>query len=82
MLDGYLPTKVISLTYKKLINKTPDPLRLVRERWERDGLVLDDEEWEEAVASPREVAISSRLCLIQLKILHRVCFWVPALQYG
>lgn len=60
LLDGYLPEKAISLTYKKLINNTADPLGPIRERWEGDGLELDDEEWQEVVACPQEVAISSR----------------------
>lgn len=45
---------------------------LLRARWNQDGLELDDEDWQEAVASPREVAIQARLRLVQLKILHRI----------
>lgn len=40
---------------------------------------MDDEEWREAVASPREVVISARLRLIQLNILHRVYITGPCL---
>lgn len=43
----------------------------LRRKWESDGLILDDEDWTEVVASPREVAISARLRLVQLKILHQ-----------
>lgn len=66
-----MPVKAISLTYKKLINHTPDLLLKLREKWEADGLEIDDGEWQEALASPKEVAISAKLRLVQLKILHR-----------
>ena len=42
----------------------------VREHWSRDLTDLEDEEWTEALASPREVAIKSGFRLVQLKILH------------
>lgn len=71
ILDGHLPDKTISLIYKKLLNNMTNPLISLREKWQRDVADMDDEEWLAAVASPREVAISSRLRLIQLKILHR-----------
>lgn len=72
MLDGHLPTKTISLIYKKLLNQMTDSLSQLRDKWAGDGLELDDEEWAEATASPKEVAITAKLCLVQLKILHRI----------
>ena len=52
----------------------PDTLLSLRERWAIDVTELNDEEWTEALASPREVAIKSGFRLIQLKILHRVYY--------
>lgn len=49
-----------------------DSLSQLRDKWAGDGLELDDEEWAEATASPKEVAITAKLCLVQLKILHRI----------
>lgn len=48
-----------------------DPLISLWAKWDHDVAGVEDEEWREAVASPREVAISSRLRLVQFKILHR-----------
>ncbi|XP_078506465.1 uncharacterized protein LOC144765829 [Lissotriton helveticus] len=72
LLDGHIQEHAISLVYKKLINNLPDLLHDLKRRREADGLEIDEEEWRFALASPKEVAISSRLRLIQLKILHRV----------
>lgn len=72
ILDGHMPSNTISLTYKKLTNATPEPLKDLKEKWEGDGLIIEEEDWVEAIASPREVAISARLRLVQLKILHRI----------
>lgn len=48
------------------------PLQSLRSKWVQDGFELDDENWRDAVSSPRTVAIPANLCLVQLKILHRV----------
>lgn len=71
LLDGYMPRSAISLTYSKLINNSPDPLQQLRTKWEQELQELDEEEWREALASPREVAISK---LVQLKVLHRIYY--------
>lgn len=52
-----------------------DPLQSLRNKWVQDGLELDDEDWRDAVSSPRTVAIPANLRLVQLKILHRI--YVP-----
>lgn len=36
--------KAISLTYKKLINNTPDPLGPLREKWESDVGMLEEDD--------------------------------------
>lgn len=71
ILEEYMPKKAISMTYQKLVNNMPDPLLQLRQHWERDITGLEDEDWQEALASPKEVAITSRLRLVQLKVLHR-----------
>ena len=57
LLSEYMPSKSILLTYKKLVNNTPDNMTHPREKWSHDLLSLEDEEWTEALASPREMAI-------------------------
>lgn len=64
--------KAISLTYKMLLNNRPDPLLRLRQYWETDLGELEDKDWRDALASPREVAIPMRLRLVQLKILLRI----------
>lgn len=79
LLNGHLPEKTISLICKKLINNMEDTLQSLKEKWTRDGLELDEEDWREAVSSPREVAVQARLHLVQLKILHRIYTTGPGL---
>lgn len=79
ILDGHLPEKTISLIHRKLICNMEDPLQTLRTKWVADGIELDDEDWQEAVSSPRMVAIPARLRLVQLKILHRVYITGPRL---
>lgn len=72
--------KAISLTYKKLINNTPDTLGQLREMWESDIGLLEEDDWVEALQCPREIAVKARFHLIQLKILHRA--YIPrTVQY-
>lgn len=63
--------KAISLTYKKLVNNTPDCLGPLRKAWESDVGLLEEDDWREALQSPREIAVWARFRLIQLPILHR-----------
>lgn len=56
-----------------------DPLQALRAKWVADGIELDDEDWQEAISSPRVVAIPARLRLVQLKILHRIYVTGPRL---
>lgn len=71
LLTDPLIRKAILLTYRKLINNKPDPLVRLRQLWETDLGYLEDDDWQEALSSPRVVAIPMRLRLIQLKSLHR-----------
>lgn len=73
LLDPIL-AKPISTIYRKLINNMPDPLTRLKETWEADIGDLEECDWQEAVQSPRLVAIRPRFRLIQLKILHRVYY--------
>lgn len=61
LLTEHMPKKAISLTYKKIIYNMPDPLNTLRDRWQHDIGILDDSEWQEALSSPKEIAIPSRL---------------------
>ena len=74
LLGERLTKKANSVTYRKLINNMPDTPPGLREQWVGNLGDIKDEEWSEALASPREVAIKSGLRLIQLKILHRVYY--------
>ena len=69
-----LDKKAVSMTYRMLNNNAPDTLSKLRDRWEKDTRAFEDIDWEAALMHPREVAIKSRLRLIQLKILHR-CYY-------
>lgn len=71
LLTDHMVKKAFSLTYSKIINNQTDPTKTLRERWQID---LEDSDWQEALSSPREVAIPSRIKLIQLKILHRTYY--------
>ena len=65
------------MIYKKLLNNEKDPNTQLRQRWEADLGEMEDEDWADALTSPREVAIRARYKLIQLKVLHRV-YYTPA----
>lgn len=69
-----IPTKVISLTYRTLINNMPYKLGPLRAKWELTTGPMENIDWEAALMHPREVAIKQRLRLIQYKILHRTYF--------
>mgnify|MGYP002804281051 CR=1 FL=1 len=71
LLGPQLEVKAVSWTYRTLNNNMPDTLHGLRSRWETDTKRMEDIDWEAALMHPREVAIKSRLRLIQLKILHR-----------
>lgn len=71
LLDGQLHSKAISLTYKKLCNNMPDTFSKLKEKWEEDLGIIEEDDWRVALMSPREAAITMRYRLIQLRILHR-----------
>ena len=70
MLEA-MSEKAVSLTYKTVLNNTPDNLQNLRRKWERNIRVMEDVDWEAALMHPREVDIKTWLRLIQFKILHR-----------
>lgn len=70
LLDPMI-NKAISLTYRKLINNTTDPLGPLCEKWESDVGMREDDDWGEALQCPREVAVRTRFRLVQLRILDR-----------
>ncbi|KAJ1114881.1 hypothetical protein NDU88_003111 [Pleurodeles waltl] len=69
------PRPDISPTYSKLMNNSPDPLRVLREAWEGDTGVLDD--WVEALQNLREIGMRACFRLMQLRILHREYYSLP-----
>lgn len=71
MISEPLLAKAISCTYRKLCNNLPDSFQKLWTHWQTDVGPIDDEEWQAALMSPREVAICHCFRLIQLKILHR-----------
>lgn len=74
LLTDHLVKKATSLTYKKIINNRPDPLQHLREVWQSEIGDMEDPDWREALASPKEVITTSTLRLVQLKILHRIYY--------
>lgn len=60
-----------SLTYRKLINNSPDSLQHLREHSDLDLGGLEDDEWVEALATPKQIEIRLGFHLVQLKMLHR-----------
>lgn len=71
---GDLCSKKISQVYQTLVTHSTPTLAGLRERWEVDVGSLEEEDWREALASPRGAAISMRLRLIQFNYLHRVYY--------
>lgn len=69
--------KAISLTYRKLMNNSPYPLK---ELWEWGIGLIDNDDWVEAVQSPREVDIWANFRLIQLGVLHKLYYFRSLLQ--
>ena len=53
LLEEYLEKKAISLTYRKVINNLPDTMTSTRDKLVRDVGDIEDDEWTEALASPR-----------------------------
>ena len=80
LFSEYMPKKAISLTYRKILNNTPEAMPATRKKWTQDLGELTDEEWGAAVASPREVGIRAGFRLVQLKILHRI-YYTPSLLF-
>lgn len=72
LLTDYISKRATSFTYRKLLNNLPDPTVSLRNRWGADVGDVDDTEWQEALASPKEVGIPARLRLVQLKILQQI----------
>ena len=70
----HMSKKAISLTYKKLLNNIPDLLQMLRNNWATNLGEITDDDWTEAIASPREVGIRAGFRLVQLKVLHRTYF--------
>ena len=54
-------------------------MKQVRHKWSKDISDIDEKEWAEALASPKEIGIMAGFGLIQLKILHRVYYAPTAL---
>lgn len=61
LLADPMHKKAISYTYRKLCNNLPDPLLQLREKWTTDIGQIEDEDWQQAIMSPREVAINQAL---------------------
>ena len=78
VLSGKMGRGGVSRLYKSLVIHTPDRFDCLREKWE--GLVgdLEEEDWRDASMAHREMAISSRLRLLQWKIFH-MAYRTPAL---
>lgn len=74
LLSEPLPTKAVSCTYRKLCNNLPDSFLALRAQWQMDIGPLEDDDWQNALMSPKVTAINHRHHLIQLKILHRSYF--------
>lgn len=70
MLTEPTPDKGVSTIYRKLVNNSPDMLGALRDSRTVDLGNIDDEDWVEAIQSPREIAICARFRLFQLGILH------------
>ena len=70
LLQGALGRGGLSRIYKSLIINSPECFQPLRNKWEEQVGTLDEEDWRDARAAPREIAISSRLRFIQLKFLH------------
>ena len=68
LLTDYMAEKAISLTYRKIINNMPDPNVTLRGKWVVDLGDIPDEEWVEALASPRESAIRARFHLFGTQV--------------
>ena len=69
-----------SQIYKSLILNAPECFSALWSKWERVIGPLEEEDWRDACMAPKEMAISSRLRLIQLKILH-MAYLAPACLY-
>lgn len=74
VLMGDLGSKKISRIYQSLVTHSTHMLGGLWERWEVDVGTLEEEDWREALASPRGAAISMRLRLVQFKYLHRAYY--------
>ena len=77
LLLDHQSKKDISSTYRTLLNNTPDMLANTRRQWAQDIGDIEDEDWAEAIASPREVGIRTGFRLVQLKSLHHT-YYAPS----
>ena len=64
----------ISNIYKSLIIHTPDNFEQLRAAWNKDLPQFTEEDWTEALMSPKEAVTVSQFKLIQLKYLHRIYY--------
>ncbi|XP_078496716.1 vomeronasal type-2 receptor 26-like [Lissotriton helveticus] len=74
LLQEQMQEGAVSLTYRTLTNNMLGDLQALRDKWETGVGAMEDLDWELALMHPCEVAIKSRLRLIQFKVLHRVYF--------
>lgn len=71
---GDLQDRKISKIYQTLVTNSPNSLDRLRRTWELDLGDLENEDWTEALLSPRMAAVAMRLRMIQFNYLHRVYF--------
>lgn len=67
---GELGDHKITKIYQTLITNSYTTLATLRETWYTDIGSIEDDDWTEALESPRSAAISSCLRFIQFKYLH------------
>ena len=70
LLWGPLGRDGISKVYHSLIINSHDLVLDLKVRWESLVGALDEEDWRDTRSAPREIAISTSLCLIQLRVLY------------
>ncbi|KAJ1170081.1 hypothetical protein NDU88_001962 [Pleurodeles waltl] len=64
LLEELKHKKAISLTYKTILNNSLDTLQHLKQQWQQNLGELEEEEWEEVLASLRDVGIYSSFHLI------------------
>lgn len=64
---------IISVIYKQLMDLDTYTAFKVKKSWERElGITISDQQWEKAIATIRSSTPSTRLQLIQFKVLNKV----------